>query len=86
MSILSDQKVKMIQGAAETIDRRAHALMLAGGEVLDCNIIIFGLGVVTNYFGIPGMEDFRTVLSRLTLSSGSRDICIIRSRMKAGQT
>jgi NADH:quinone reductase (non-electrogenic) len=58
MSILSDPKVKIIQGTAETIDRRAHALMLAGGEVLDYDVIIFGLGVVTNYFGIPGMEDF----------------------------
>jgi NADH dehydrogenase len=26
--------------------------------VLDYDIIVLGLGVVTNYFGIPGMEDF----------------------------
>jgi NADH dehydrogenase len=58
MTILSDKKVKIIQGAAETIDRTAHTLTLAGGEVLRYNIIILGLGVVTNYFGIPGMEEF----------------------------
>lgn len=26
--------------------------------MLDYDIIVLGLGVVTNYFGIPGMEDF----------------------------
>jgi NADH:ubiquinone reductase (H+-translocating) len=58
MTILSDQKVEVIQGAAEAIDRKARTLTLAGGEVLDYDVIILGLGVVTNYFGIPGMEDF----------------------------
>ena len=58
MTILRDKKVKVIQGTAEAIDRKAHTLRLAGGEVLDYDVIILGLGVVTNYFGIPGMEDF----------------------------
>jgi NADH dehydrogenase len=58
MTILSHKKIKIIHGTAETIDRKAHTLTLAGGEVLDYDIIIFGLGVVTNYFGIPGMEEF----------------------------
>jgi NADH dehydrogenase len=58
MTILSDKKVKVIQNTAEAIDRKAHTLRLAGGEVLDYDVIILGLGVVTNYFGIPGMEDF----------------------------
>ena len=58
MTILSDKKVKIIQGTAETIDRKAQTLTLAEGEVLNYDIVILGLGVVTNYFGIPGMEDF----------------------------
>jgi NADH:ubiquinone reductase (H+-translocating) len=58
MTILSDKKVKIIQGTAETIDRKAQTLTLTEGEVLDYDIVILGLGVVTNYFGIPGMEDF----------------------------
>jgi NADH dehydrogenase len=58
MTILSDKKVKIIQGTAEVIDRKAQTLTLADGEVLDYDIVILGLGVVTNYFGIPGMENF----------------------------
>jgi NADH dehydrogenase FAD-containing subunit len=44
MTILSDKKVKVIQGTAEAIDRKAHTLRLAGGEVLDYDVIIVGLG------------------------------------------
>jgi NADH:ubiquinone reductase (H+-translocating) len=58
LTILGDKKVKVIQGTAETIDRNAQTLTLAEGEVLHYDIAILGLGVVTNYFGIPGMEDF----------------------------
>jgi NADH:quinone reductase (non-electrogenic) len=58
MTILSDKDVKIIQGTAEAIDLKAHTLTLTGGEVLDYEIVILGLGVVTNYFGIPGMADF----------------------------
>lgn len=58
MTILSDKKVKIIQGTAEAIDRKAQTLTLADGEVLTYDIVILGLGVVTNYFGIPGMENF----------------------------
>jgi NADH dehydrogenase len=58
MTILSDKKVTIIQGTAEVIDRKAQTLTLADGEVLDYDIVILGLGVVTNYFGIPGMENF----------------------------
>jgi NADH dehydrogenase len=57
-TILGDKKVKIIQGTAETIDRTTHILTLAEGEVLNYDIVILGLGVVTNYFGIPGMQDF----------------------------
>ena len=39
-TILSDKKVKIIPGTAGTIDRKTHTLTLAGGEVLDYNIII----------------------------------------------
>ena len=85
-TILSDKKVKIIQGTAETIDRKAHTLTLAGGEVLDYNSIILGLGVVTNTSAFLEWRIFRTVSSRLTPSSDSRNICTIRSRMNAGQT
>lgn len=56
--ILSDTPIKIKQGTAESLDRKAHTLTVAGGEVLNYDILIIGLGVVTNYFGIPGMEEF----------------------------
>ena len=58
VTILSDKKVKIIQVLLRQLTARRIPLTLAGGEVLDYNIIILGLGVVTNYFGIPGMENF----------------------------
>jgi NADH dehydrogenase len=57
-NILSDTKVKIKQGTAQTLDRKAKTLTLADGEVLHYDILVIGLGVVTNYFGIPGMEEF----------------------------
>ena len=57
-TILSDTPVKVVQGTAETIDRKAKTLALTGGEVLSYDTLILGLGVVTNYFGIAGMEEF----------------------------
>lgn len=56
--ILSDTHVKIKHGEAATLDRKAKTLTLVSGDVLKYDTIAIGLGVVTNYFGIPGMEEF----------------------------
>jgi NADH dehydrogenase len=57
-TILGNTNINIIQGTAETVDRKARSLTLAGKQVLSYDILVLSLGVVTNYFGIPGMEDF----------------------------
>jgi len=57
-TLFEDKPVKIVEGSAKTLDRKAHTLTLADERVMEYDIIIFGLGVVTNYFGIPGMEEY----------------------------
>jgi NADH dehydrogenase len=48
----------LVEGEAVSVDRKAHTVTLRDGDSIDYDILILGLGVVTNYFGIPGMEEF----------------------------
>jgi len=57
-TLFEDKPVKIVEGGAKTLDRKASTLTLADERVIEYDIIIFGLGVVTNYFGIPGMEEY----------------------------
>jgi NADH dehydrogenase len=50
--------LSVIIGEAQTLDRRAHKLTLVSGEVLTYDTIILALGVITNYFGITGLDEF----------------------------
>ncbi len=57
-SLFEGSEVNIRQGEAVTLDRKAHTLTLRDGTVLEFDVLVLGLGVVTNYFGIPGMQDF----------------------------
>ena len=50
--------VKVHHGQAEIIDRKAKTITTAAGEVHEYDTLIMALGVVTNYFGIPGLPDY----------------------------
>lgn len=52
------KKINLIRDSAATIDRKAKTITTDSGETHPFDTLILGLGVVTNYFGIPGMEDF----------------------------
>jgi NADH dehydrogenase len=49
--------VQTVLGSAETIDRKAKSVTTRTGEIYHYDTLIIGLGVVTNYFGIPGLQD-----------------------------
>lgn len=57
-TIFEGRNVKIITGEAETIDREQKILHLKGGEMLHYHTLVLALGVVTNYFGIKGLEEY----------------------------
>ena len=56
--IFDDKPVKLVQGTAVSIDRKAKTVTTAAGQSFEYDSVIFGLGVVTNYFGIPGLAEY----------------------------
>lgn len=57
-TIFAGKPVEFVQDRATTLDRRTKVLTLESGKTLSYDAIILGLGVVTNYFGIEGLEQF----------------------------
>jgi NADH:ubiquinone reductase (H+-translocating) len=56
--IFENRDVNIFQGSAETLDRKAKTITTADGEVYEYDYLLLCLGVVTNYFGIPGLDEF----------------------------
>ena len=57
-SLFAGKAVKLEQGSAETIDRKAKTIGTADGTIHGYDTLIIALGVVTNYFGIPGLPEY----------------------------
>lgn len=53
-----DDNVHIEQGIATTLDRKAKTLTTEDGKVYTYDTLILALGVVTNYFGIPGLAEY----------------------------
>jgi len=45
-------------GSAQTLDRKAKTITTDKGDVYEYDTLVLALGVVTNYFGIPGLPEF----------------------------
>lgn len=56
--IFTDKNVNIVQDTAVTLDRKAKMVIAESGHSYEYDILIIGLGVVTNYFGIEGMKEF----------------------------
>lgn len=54
--IFEGKKVAVIQGEAKTLDRKARTVTTQD-ETLPYDTLVLALGVVTNYFGIPGLAE-----------------------------
>lgn len=50
--------VKLVHQRVKGLDRTSKVLQLDDKSVLPYDRVIFALGVVTNYFGIPGLQEF----------------------------
>lgn len=56
--LFRNRRVKLLHGTATQLDRRAKTLTLADGQQVEYDSIVLALGVVTNYFGIPGLQEY----------------------------
>lgn len=56
--IFDGKGVTVIEATAKTVDRKAKTLTTADGTVCEYDTLVLGLGVVTNYFSIPGLADY----------------------------
>ncbi len=57
-TIFAGKAIKLVMATATTLDRRAKVLTTADGQSFTYDSLIIGLGVVTNYFGIPGLAEY----------------------------
>lgn len=55
--IFEGKPVKIVQGEAVNLDRQTKTVKAKEGDIYEYDILIIGLGVVTNYFGIKGMRE-----------------------------
>jgi len=56
--LLNGKSIKFIEGTAATIDRSTNTLTLEDKTTVPYDKLVLSLGVVTNYFGIPGLPEF----------------------------
>lgn len=56
--IFEDKAVRLVKGRAVAIDRKAKTVTTENKLLETYDTLIVGLGVVTNYFGIPGMQEY----------------------------
>ncbi len=56
--LFEDHPITIMQATAQTLDRKAKTITTTSNEVVPYDTLILALGVVTNYFGIPGLETF----------------------------
>ena len=58
VELLRDTNVKIIVDTINLVDPDAHTVTGASGEAYAYGQLVLAVGGVTNYFGIPGMEEF----------------------------
>jgi NADH dehydrogenase len=56
--IFDGKDVELVKATAQTVDRKAKVLTASDGKTYTYDVLIIGLGVVTNYFGIAGLQEF----------------------------
>lgn len=56
--IFEGKPVEVVQGKAITLDHKAKAITTENNQSYEYDTLVIGLGVVTNYFGIPGLDEY----------------------------
>jgi NADH dehydrogenase len=55
--IFANKPIEIVQGSASQLDRKAKTITTLEGQTYPFDSLIIGVGVITNYFGIPGLQD-----------------------------
>lgn len=56
--IFANHSLNIVRGEAKTLDRKARTITTVQGKEYHYDVLILALGVVTNYFGIPGLPEY----------------------------
>jgi len=56
--LLKGSHIKFVEGRVKTFDRATKIMRLEDNTALQYDKLVLALGVVTNYFGIPGLAEF----------------------------
>ena len=57
-SLIEDRPIKLINSSVKSLDRIKKTIKTDKGELIHFDKLILALGVVTNYFGIPGLDEY----------------------------
>lgn len=57
-TIFAGKTLTIIEATVTTLDRKAKTVVTSDGATFAYDSVIIGLGVVTNYFGIPGLPEY----------------------------
>jgi len=57
-ALFAGKSVSVVQGTAQTLDRKTKTITTADGQSYAYDSLVLALGVVTNYFGIPGLAEY----------------------------
>ncbi len=56
--LFAGKDITVVEGHLQSIDKVAKTVLLSKGEPISYDRLVLALGVVTNYFGIPGLAEF----------------------------
>lgn len=56
--IFKGKRVELVQATVTSIDKKAKVIVCCDGKTFKYDDAIIGLGVVINYFGIPGLPEY----------------------------
>ena len=54
---IQNNNVKLKQGEAISLDRKAKTITTQDDQIYEYDTLVLALGVVTNYFNIPGLKE-----------------------------
>jgi NADH dehydrogenase len=68
--IFQDKTVSLLYDRAEKLDRKSQSITTAGKKKVTYDTLILALGVMTNYFGIKGLEQYSYGIKSIEEATG----------------
>ena len=71
--IFARRGVRLVKDAAKTIDHQNHQVLTTSGKKYGYDELVIALGVITNFFGIKGLEQYAYGIKSIEEASRLRD-------------